>query len=127
MRVDMKMVGELQPLLDQLLSVSKELRKQVLEDQEKIEEWSTLIDQREVIIRHINDLQSQGHLLNTDEKQNYLQKVYDIDLEITPLLKQKHAELDRQSKNIQKSRIVGAKYGGYGTINPYGAYFDKKN
>ncbi|WP_139228119.1 hypothetical protein [Brevibacillus centrosporus] len=123
----MKVADKLQPLLDQLLSVSQELRKQVLADQDEVEEWSSLIEQREEIIKQINDLQNQGQLLRAEDKQNYLQKVYEIDLEITPLLNQKYEELDRQSKNIQKSRMVGAKYGSYGNINPYGAYFDKKN
>ncbi|TQK63095.1 hypothetical protein FB479_104414 [Brevibacillus sp. AG162] len=127
MRDDMKEWTEVSSLLEQLLSASKELRSKIFADDDDIEGWTGLIDQREEIIKQISKLQNQGAIVTNEDKERYLQKVYEIDLQVFPLLEKKYDNLDRQSKNIQKSIMVGAKYGSYGNINPYGAYFDKRN
>ncbi|WP_211330275.1 hypothetical protein [Brevibacillus brevis] len=127
MRDDMKEWTEVSSLLEQLLSASKELRNKIFADDDDIEGWTGLIDQREDIIKQISKLQNQGAIVTNEDKERYLQKVYEIDLQVFPLLEKKYDNLDRQSKNIQKSIMVGAKYGSYGNINPYGAYFDKRN
>ncbi|WP_142065948.1 hypothetical protein [Brevibacillus sp. AG162] len=123
----MKEWTEVSSLLEQLLSASKELRSKIFADDDDIEGWTGLIDQREEIIKQISKLQNQGAIVTNEDKERYLQKVYEIDLQVFPLLEKKYDNLDRQSKNIQKSIMVGAKYGSYGNINPYGAYFDKRN
>ncbi|GEC91878.1 hypothetical protein [Brevibacillus brevis] len=123
----MKEWTEVSSLLEQLLSASKELRNKIFADDDDIEGWTGLIDQREDIIKQISKLQNQGAIVTNEDKERYLQKVYEIDLQVFPLLEKKYDNLDRQSKNIQKSIMVGAKYGSYGNINPYGAYFDKRN
>ncbi|NRR23235.1 hypothetical protein [Brevibacillus sp. MS2.2] len=123
----MKAWAEVSSLLEQLLSASEELRSKIFADDDDIEEWTGLIDQREEIIKQISEFQNQGAIVTDEDKERYLQKVYEIDLQVFPLLEKKYDNLDRQSKNIQKSIMVGAKYGSYGNINPYGAYFDKRN
>lgn len=119
--------NEIRLLLEQLLSITQDLQIKVLRDSDNIDGWTCLIYKREEIIEQISSLQQQGETISDENKMDYLKKVYEIDQQLFPLIEQKYDDLDRQSKNIQKSQYVGAKYGSYGNINPYGAYFDKRN
>ncbi|EST55667.1 hypothetical protein T458_06435 [Brevibacillus panacihumi W25] len=119
--------NSLRPLLENLLAITKELRKQILSDEENVEEWVELIEKREQSIQLITLLQNQNIYLSTEDKKKYLQKIYEIDLELAPLIEKKFEEVSKQGQNLQKSILVGTVYGGYGTISPYGAFFDKKN
>lgn len=95
----MKEWTEVSSLLEQLLSASKELRNKIFADDDDIEGWTGLIDQREDIIKQISKLQNQGAIVTNEDKERYLQKVYEIDLQVFPLLEKKYDNLDRQSKD----------------------------
>lgn len=116
----------IQPLLEQLLTISVTLEQHVLEDLDFPDGWLQLVEQRQEVIDQLSACFQQGAVLTVDQKEQYIKKAYEIDQRILPVINRKKNEFASKISSLQKSKQVNKQYSGYSDYVPYGAFFDKK-
>lgn len=112
-------------LLDDLLRLTISLEERVLDEESEPEEWTKLLDERQVVMDQLSGLFAEGASLTDSQKQTYIQPAFEVDKKIVPIMDREKKKLETQIANVQKSKTVNQQYGGYGA-SPYGAFFDKK-
>jgi predicted metal-dependent hydrolase len=117
-------------LLEQLELLTVHLQKQVFAYDIELEEgpgsWLDILAERQRVIDQLSVLLEQGFQFSEAQKKRYLEKVYQMDQQLQPFIEEKMREIQGRLANLQKSKFANQQYNGYGLIEAYGSFFDKK-
>ncbi|MFM1651289.1 flagellar protein FliT [Brevibacillus sp. B_LB10_24] len=117
----------LEPLLERLLALTLGLEKSVNDAQEDPDVWVKILEERQGVMDSISGMLANGEVLSEHLKHQYIEKAYQCDQKILPILNKKKEELATKIGQLNRSKTVNLQYQGYGNIASYGAFFDQKN
>ncbi|MCC0566459.1 flagellar protein FliT [Brevibacillus borstelensis] len=115
----------LESLFRELLRLSREWERAVLQEEADPDEWVELLDQREQVIRQIDEAMRAGAVPREEWKQQYVEPTFELDQRLIEVMEEKKDRLSEKINQIKQGKTVNKQYLGYGT-SAYGAFFDKK-
>lgn len=116
----------LELLFKQLLLLSHELEKSVLQEEAEPEEWLDLLEKREEILSKISSTIDAGFVLPKEWNQQYAVPFWEMDQRLIPIMQEKQDEVSEKIEQLKRGKTANKQYGGYTGSPAYGAFFDTK-
>lgn len=113
-------------LLDQLMSCTLALEESIRQEETDPDEWVKWLEEREQIIDKLEILKRNNVPWTTEARRKRLQQIYEIDMRIFPLMKEKQDQIKLKLKELQQVKKATNHYTNAYAVTEYGAFFDKR-
>jgi flagellar protein FliT len=110
-------------MFERLLSLTLLLEERIMESDSDPEHWVELLEDRQAIMDQISAVA--GPDIPDGLKQEYVQKIREIDKRLIPVIRQKQEQMANKLAKLKQGKTMNKQYMGYSTP-AYGAFFDKK-
>ncbi|MED1745809.1 flagellar protein FliT [Brevibacillus borstelensis] len=111
-------------IVKQMLQLSCKLEHTVLNSDSEPEEWVLLLDERQYLMKQLDEGILAGEVLS-DHQKMLLAQIHGIDQRLQPIMLERKQGVEKKLREIQRSKTAVDAYHEAGP-SAYGAFFDSK-